>query len=187
MKTKLTTKDLSIIPIFTAIIIIGTYIRLPFPVIPMTLQVFAVLLSGQILGSKNGALSVVVYIALGLLGVPVFSSGGGLTSLVSPTFGYIVGFVPTSYIAGFGRDKLAERNFKKLFLINVLAIIPCYLCGMVWLYVIKNFYLNTPINIYSVLYFGFLKTILTDLIHCALTAFISLKTAPKLKQLGYLK
>ena len=63
--------------IFTALIAIGAFIRIPVPVVPFTLQFLFTTLAGVLLGSRLGATSVVLYIALGLLGVPVFAEGGG--------------------------------------------------------------------------------------------------------------
>ena len=63
--------------IFTALIAIGAFIRIPVPVVPFTLQFLFTTLAGVLLGSRLGALSVTIYIVLGLMGVPVFAEGGG--------------------------------------------------------------------------------------------------------------
>ena len=78
--------------IFTALIAIGAFIRIPVPVVPFTLQFLFTTLAGVLLGSRLGAISVVLYIALGLLGVPVFAEGGGPGYILKPSFGYLPGF-----------------------------------------------------------------------------------------------
>src|SRR5699024_8014799 len=83
---------------------------LPFMVIggvPITLQTFFAILSGLILGSRLGAFTMFVYMMLGLAGVPVFAQfKGGISMLLSPTFGFIVSFILIAYVAG----KLVERK-----------------------------------------------------------------------------
>ena len=73
--------------LFTTLIILGAFIKIPVPVIPFTLQFLFVSLAGLLLGAKYGGLSVFIYAALGLAGLPVFTAGGGITYVVFPTFG----------------------------------------------------------------------------------------------------
>ncbi|HOO47090.1 MAG TPA: biotin transporter BioY, partial [Deltaproteobacteria bacterium] len=82
---------LSLIPICSALTAAGAFIKIPIAPVPITLQNFFVILSGIILGPKAGALSQIVYIIIGLIGLPVFSGGGGPSYIFKPTFGYILG------------------------------------------------------------------------------------------------
>ena len=68
--------------LFTTLIILGAFIKIPVPVIPFTLQFLFVSLAGLLLGAKYGGLSVFIYAALGLAGLPVFTAGGGITCLL---------------------------------------------------------------------------------------------------------
>ncbi len=100
--------------LFAALTAAGAYIEIPLPFspVPVTMQVFFVLLAGSMLKSKWGGLSMVVYTLLGVAGLPVFSGGSsGLGVLLGPTGGYIFGFI----IAAFFIGKLAEKteNAKK--------------------------------------------------------------------------
>ena len=107
---------------------VGARIAIPIGAVPITLQVVVVLLSGFLLGPRLGAVSQIVYIALGLTGVPVFTSGGGIQTLLSPTFGYIVGFVPMAWCAGrltTGNDTTLPR----FFLCELVAVCVLYLFG----------------------------------------------------------
>ena len=88
-----TTYDLILSALFVALITVGAFIKIPVGPVPITLQFMFVLLAGQILNLKSVLLTIIVYIAMGLMGFPVFSGGGGLTYVLTPTFGYIVGFV----------------------------------------------------------------------------------------------
>jgi len=85
-------------------------IPLPFTPVPATLQTLAVLVTGAVLGSKRGALAVLVYLAEGAAGLPVFAGGlSGPTMLLGPTGGYLVGFVVAAFVVGL----LAERGWDR--------------------------------------------------------------------------
>ena len=86
------TKDLVLCAMFVALIAVGAFIKIPVPVVPFTLQFLFTMLAGLLLGPVNGALAVVVYIVLGLIGLPIFTQGGGPGYIFQPSFGYIIGF-----------------------------------------------------------------------------------------------
>jgi hypothetical protein len=98
--------------LFTALIAAGTWIRIPLPPVPVTMQTFFVILAGLLLGWRGGLLSAGLYMALGLAGVPIFTGGGGIQSVLTPTFGYIVGFLPGAALAG---RIIHERLHRRVF------------------------------------------------------------------------
>ena len=71
------TKNLMYCSLFTALIAVGAFIKIPIPFVPFTLQFLFTTLAGLLLGSKMGAVSVIAYMVLGLVGLPIFSEGGG--------------------------------------------------------------------------------------------------------------
>ena len=94
-------KDLSLVALFAALTAVGGFISIPFYPVPLTLQVFFVLLSGTILGKKLGALSQIIYLGIGAIGAPVFHNfTGGMGILLGPTGGFLIGFIPGAYMAG---------------------------------------------------------------------------------------
>ena len=97
---------------FTALMVVGAYIKVMIPLgafeVTVSLQLFFALLAGLILGGRSGAVSVISYILLGLIGLPVFAHGGGLYYMAKPTFGFIIGFAAAAYTAG----RLYERFLK---------------------------------------------------------------------------
>ena len=94
------TRELVLCALFVALITVGTFVRIPVGADVYTLQFLFTLLAGLLLGERLGALAVLVYIALGLLGVPVFASGGGPSYVLQPTFGFMLGFLPGAYLTG---------------------------------------------------------------------------------------
>ena len=94
MKKKfLDTKTMILCSLFTALVAIGAFIRIPLPVTVFTMQFIFVLLAGLLLGSKRGALSVFMYVLIGFVGFPIVTEGGGPTYLLKPTFGYLLAFI----------------------------------------------------------------------------------------------
>ncbi len=85
---------------FAGLTALGAFIKFPLTPVPLTLQSFFALLAGAVLGAELGALSQIVYLALGLWGLPVFASGGGMGYVLQPTFGYLIGCVLATYVVG---------------------------------------------------------------------------------------
>ena len=100
MKKKVNVRDLSLMALFAALTAVGAFITIPVPPVPFSLQIFFAILAGALLGSRQGAMSIVIYLLLGLCGLPVFTKGAGLSYLLQPTFGYLLGFVPAAWLCG---------------------------------------------------------------------------------------
>ena len=123
--------------IFVILMVIGAYVRIPlfFTPVPITLQTFFVLLSGAMLGRRLGPASQAVYISLGVFGLPVFQGYGcGMAHIFGPTGGYLLGFIPASYIVGYlAKDINAEKGISRIFLAMITGLIVIYLLGVIWL------------------------------------------------------
>ena len=152
-------KNLIHISIFAALTAIGAYIIIPIGVVPITLQTVFVLLSGYVLGARKGALSQIVYVVIGLIGLPVYARGGaGLGHLMGPSGGYIFGFILSSFCVGilFGNKKCT--SIIKLFFVFIIGLLAIYICGTVQLMFVGN------MNLIKALSIGFLPFILFDII-----------------------
>jgi len=126
-------KDVVLVLSFTALTGICAKLKIEIGPVPITMQTFAVLLSGAILGSIRGAMSQFVYLISGLAGIPWFSRGGGMVYIFSPTFGYIVGFVLAAYLVGFFCEKGWDRKIEKAILAMIIGSIVLYIPGLLWL------------------------------------------------------
>jgi len=129
--------DLCFISLFTAIIAIMAQIVIPMPYgVPMTLQTLAISLSGILLGPKRGAISTLLYVLLGAVGVPVFAGfNGGLGAVFGPTGGFIMSFPVLAFAAGFGA---ARNNAKWLYGGIVAGIIFNYICGVFYFSIVTS-------------------------------------------------
>lgn len=128
---KFTTKDLCLTAIFTAFIAILAQISIPMPLgIPLTMQTFAILLTGILLGPKRGAISALVYLLLGAIGIPVFHAfTGGFHCIAGPTGGFILSFPLMALFAGLGAKYWPTKKYI-LPLCLVLALGSNYFCGV---------------------------------------------------------
>jgi biotin transporter BioY len=147
-----------ILLIFSFAILTGLCAQIKFEIglVPITFQTFAVLLSGALLGARKGALSQLSYLLMGLIGVPWFARGGGVNYILSPTFGYILGFVIASFLVGF----LCEKGFDRKILTSLLAM----LIGNIVIYLPGLFWLARFVGINECLKVGFYPFILGDLL-----------------------
>ncbi len=129
------TRTLALIGVMAAVTcILGPLsIPLPFSPVPISLTNLAVYFSIYVLGMKKGSISYVIYLLIGLVGIPVFSSfTGGPGKLLGPTGGYLIGFLFMAVICGLFIDKWPEKRYMG-FLGMVMGTLVCYLFGTVWL------------------------------------------------------
>lgn len=133
-KSQLKLRAMIIIALFAAIIGILAQITIPLPLIPITGQTLAIGLAATILGSKYGTLSVILYLMIGTIGVPVFSEfQGGLSTIVGPRGGYLVGFIPTAFIIGYYLEKFGF-TLKHAIIANLIGMFVTLIFGTIWLH-----------------------------------------------------
>lgn len=132
---KIRTKQMVLIALMTAVTcVLGPLsIPLPFSPVPISLTNFAIFLSIFVLGMKSGTISFIIYLLLGAVGVPVFSSfRGGFQVLAGPTGGYLIGFIFLALIMGFALDHF-DRKLVPTIIGMIIGMAVCYAFGTVWL------------------------------------------------------
>ena len=130
-RRKFKTIDLVYIGLFAALIAVCAWIAIPLTV-SVTLQTFAVCLTAGLLGWKRATLTTIVYILLGMIGLPVFTGfNSGIAAVTGPTGGYIVGFIFTALIVGLAVEKVGRKIWQNV-VFMVIGILVCYLFGTVW-------------------------------------------------------
>ena len=174
MNNKLTLNEIILIGLFAAIMAVLSQISIPLPFtsVPITLQVFAVVLIGTILGKRLGFLSLIIYLLLGFIGIPVFSGmSSGLSAIVSPTGGYLIGFPIMVAIIGYGVEK---KNILLFFILTFIGVLIDYAFGVIQLSYVSNLSINTA------LIYGFYPFIIKDLVMVFLAAFLGLEIRKRL-------
>lgn len=169
---KLSTRELTLSALFVALITAGTFIRIPVGTDVYTLQFLATLVAGLVLGARLGALAVGTYVLLGLIGVPVFASGGGPGYIAQPTFGYLLGFIAQAYFCGVFARRLVP-SFKNLLLVNVGGMAIVYVLGIGWFYVVSNYVIDAPISFWLTIFYCGILQILPDFLLCLAAAGVA--------------
>ena len=141
-KNKLNISDVAIIPIFSAIIAVCSWISVTIGVVPINFALFAVYLSAGLLGVYKSAVSVLIYIMLGAFSLPVFAGfSGGIGVLLGSTGGYIAGYLLTAVIVSIGFKYIKNSIIQIVFML--LGLCACYLFGTLWfVFVMKTDFLS---------------------------------------------
>ena len=130
---------------------------------PFTLQTFGIYLSIAVLGGKLGTISLLIYLGLGAIGLPVFSGfKSGLAALMGPTGGYIIGFLATALIM-WGFEKFFGKNKVSFIISAIIGLIACYALGTVWFMKVFSA-ANGPIGLATTLGMCVVPFIIPDLI-----------------------
>lgn len=120
---------------------LGAYVRIPLPFtpVPITLQTFFVLLAGAVLGKNWGAASQFSYVVLGCMGLSIFTgAASGLTALLGPTGGYLLGFILATWTIGMMISRYQAPRFSQILIIMLLGSLLIDILGCLWLKVIFN-------------------------------------------------
>lgn len=164
--------------LLTALTAICSQLQIPLPMIPINLALFAVYLSGALLGARWGALSMAAYALLGAVGVPVFAGfGSGPAALFGKTGGYILGYVFAAAAVGF----LSRRwgmSFGKLCAAMLVGMLLCYLFGTAW------FMALTGMGLMQSLSYCVLPFLPGDAVKIALAALVAVKLQKPLRVMG---
>jgi len=128
--------DLSLVVAFGTLmgLLAQISIPLPFTPVPITGQTFGVLLTGALLGSRRGTLAMLVYLAEGSSGLPVFALGhSGLATILGPTGGYLLSYPVAAFAVGFLAERGWDRNFLRSVAAMLLGEVVIYAVGLPWL------------------------------------------------------
>lgn len=180
MTKKSNTNQLTLCALFVALISIGAFLKVPVPVVPFTLQYLFTMLAGLLLGPTWGMVSVLAYLVLGLMGLPIFAAGGGPAYLFQPSFGYLIGFALGAWVTGKIAYGQIAPTFGHLLGANLVGLGVVYLVGMAYYYAISNFYLGTPIGLWPLFLYCFLLAVPGDLVLCVVGAALGRRLIPLL-------
>lgn len=167
--------------IFTALVAIGAFIRIPTPLVPFTLQFWCTTMAGLLLGPGYGAMSVLVYVLLGLVGVPVFTQGGGPGYIFQPTFGYLLGFIAGAWLTGRIAWSKPEPDTKWLLLSALAGLVIVYAFGTVYCYFISRFVLGNALAVWPLLVTCVFLPLPSDLVLCVVSAILGKRLIPALR------
>ena len=177
------TQDVIYCGLFTALMAVGAFIKITLP-----LGVFEVTISlqvGFLLGARNGFVSVLTYLIIGLIGIPVFAHGGGLGYLLRPTFGFLIGFAFAALFTGLLSSREGKPSLPKLAIAALVGEMAYYACGLIYYFIMFNFVLSGTegIGIAQLFSVWFLSTVIPDTVICMLAAVLAYRLVPIMRKM----
>ncbi len=177
--------SLALCGLFTALMAVGALIHITVPIgiwqVTLSLQIFVAVLAGFFLGSRQGFLSILAYLVLGLAGLPVFAHGGGLGYLLKPTFGFLLGFPCAAWLTGKLAGKPSgSRGTKRLLAAALGGEMAYYAWGLVYYDVMFNLVLQNTggIGFVRLLEVWLFSTVIPDSAICMLAVLVYRKLGP---------
>lgn len=166
--------------LFAAIIGVLAQLTVPLPLVPITGQTLAIGLAATILGAKYGTISVLIYLCMGSIGLPVFAQlSGGLGVLFGPTGGFLIGFIPSAFVIGYYLEK-TKFTVGNAVIANVIGMFIALIFGTVWLKFVAS--LTWTAAIAS----GFAPFLVVGLLKAALAAWAGIIVRDRLKSTNLL-
>ena len=169
------------VALFAALTAVGAFIRIPLGYSSITLQTFFTAMAGCVLGPWYGALSQLVYVALGLVGLPIFTQGGGIGYLVQPTCGFLIGLIPAAWVIGRIAGRTPEP--KQIVPACLLGYGVLYAIGVPYMALILNTFLGKGMGFSAIMWAGMIPFLPGDMIKILC---ITLLMPPILRQLDKL-
>lgn len=152
---------------------IGAYISIPIGTIKITLQFLVTNTVCLLLGKKWGGLSVWIYILMGLVGLPIFSQfAGGLSYVLQPSFGFLIGFAVGGQIAAFVREKIGKDTYLAYFVSSLIGLLVLDVIGVVYGAIIMYGYMHSAMSVWKFLVAFLLPFIPIDIAKCALSSVL---------------
>lgn len=165
------------ISFFTALICLLSLIKLPVFPVPVSLAFFAVNTIVLISDLKVSFISVLLYVILGLCGLPVFSQGGGIGYVLNISFGYLLGFLVAPFTSFLAKKVFKTKSYNMI--LGIINIFTVYTFGCLYAWVLSYIYLKTKMDIKYLITYFVLIFIPTDMIFC----YLSSKIAERLKRI----
>ena len=169
------------VALFAALTAVGAFIRIPLGYSSITLQTFFTAMAGCVPGPWYGALSQLVYVALGLVGLPIFTQGGGIGYLMQPTCGFLIGLIPAAWVIGRIAGRKPEP--KQIVPACLLGYGVLYAIGVPYMALILNTFLGKGMGFSAIMWAGMIPFLPGDMIKILC---ITLLMPPILRQLDKL-
>ena len=166
------TRTLTRTALFAALTAAGAFIRIPLGYSSITLQFFFTAMAGCLLGPVWGPVSQTVYVALGLIGLPIFTQGGSLTYLLQPTCGFLIGLIPAAWVIGLLTAHRPPHPVRTA-LACLAGLAVLYAVGLPYMAVILNQYMGKAMDFSAILWAGMLPFLPGDMLKIAVTAALA--------------
>ena len=166
----MTARKLVYVALFAALTAAAAFLRLPLGMVSVTAQFLVTAMAGALLGGKWGAVSQGVYVALGLLGLPIFTMGGGIGYVLQPTFGFLLALIPAAWVIGHVAGVQATPRRMVVACLAGLALL--YAVGLPYMALILNGYLRQNLPFSRLMMVGCLPFLPFDAVKVVLAAIV---------------
>ncbi|MCT1807163.1 biotin transporter BioY [Dermabacter hominis] len=163
--------DLSLIAAGVVVVGLLAQVTIPLPYVPITGQTLGVILVGAALGSKRGAASLATYLVAGLAGAPIFAEfGGGPGMVLEPSFGFIIGFIPSAFVAGWMAERAWDRKFALALLGFIAASALPFVVGVPYMAWVLNSIMGLGLDFAGIMNAGLIPFIPGGIVKAAIAA-----------------
>lgn len=171
-------KDLTLMSILLTLLIICSKLTIQIGPIPLTLQTFCVIIIDFILKIKKSMIVFASYILMGIIGIPVFSSGGGFGYIFYPSFGFIIEFFLSCLITGLNISN--KKIF--LFLQELMGLLIIDIVGIIYMYFIMNYYLELDKSLSYIISVRLIPFLIKDIASVLISTIVYIKLIPAIKK-----
>jgi len=180
-KIKNRTLRLVLMAVFVALIAVGAFIKFPIGIVPVSMQCAFCILCALMLGAKDATITVAIYLAMGLVGIPIFTAGGGFTYVLQPTFGYLLGYIialPAGALVARGFRNTSRPKLWRLLLGAFTALAIVYTFGVMYMYLMLNFYMGKAMEMSNAWMTGCAVFLPTDISWCIVASLVAHRVVP---------
>lgn len=182
---KFSARDIILGAMFASLAVVSALLLrfLGSAIVPFSLVPFVALLAGAMLGGRLGAMSILVYVLMGLVGLPVFEKPpyGGPAYVLQPTFGFLLGFILAAYVTGKLIPAGGDAGLFRYIAASLVGVAVFYLVGLPYLYLILNLYLGKALSAMAVIKIGFIPFVGADIVKAALASGLARAVARRLR------
>ena len=165
------TRKLVYTALLAALTAAGAFMRIPMGYSSVTLQYLFTAMAGLLLGRKWGALSQLIYVCLGLVGLPIFTMGGGFGYVFQPTFGFLLGLIPAAWVVGAAAGESLDP--RRMALASLAGLAVLYAVGLPYMALIFGVYRGTPLPFWRLIRDGMLVFLPGDALKIAACVFLA--------------
>lgn len=182
-KFKIRTLDIVLCALFAALTAVGAFIKVPLGAVPFTMQFLFANLAVLLLGKTRSVIAISVYVFLGLCGVPIFTMGGGISYVLQPSFGYLIGFIVGAFFGGLALEKAKKKTIWAYLAASGINLAVVYTLGALYLAFIKNVYIGgeSAMSAWNVLLYGALVYLPGDAASGIIGSILVRRLKPALK------
>lgn len=181
-------RDLTYCAMFVALMAVGAKINIVLPIgtgVTVSLQIMFAVITGLLIGPRDGLVSLLVYLLLGLLGLPVYAHGGGIAYVLRPTYGFLIGFASAAWLSGFLKERFGKKSLMSFFISGEIGMLSYYVFGLLYFALMSSLLLRDaqPVGFRELMTVWFLSTVWIDAIIAGVGSLVAYKVTPAFEKI----